>query len=478
MDDFELGQKALEMRQFHDAELFFTAALSSSTQIEKIHENLFACAMNLRPQEVWRELQVWVETRRARNDWAGMLELLKAHRQYVPQAHLGFVWESEAEAHFQLGHYQESRSSSSAHLEHLLRKKILPSLQRFIPIYRARFPHSFFFAWQELSAYGIAHDVENLIKCTNQLMESPKGRSAEWDDAGKKGSPKVLRALHEILDGLEITNGDFLLLKHRVYLTSALAVGTQFSKADWKKLVELIVHHGDWNNLRLTLEAAITQTDESLAKEVHQQILKKRGFSFVKFTQGYPLLKRWLLDNGHMRVEVDNTALGVEPIDWKQASGASTSEVKESQRSIGAEWLEDEESEGAQDNAIAQWRLSPPPPEILPDIIVAYRMLGFGKVVDWLLLTSGYPDTSSVLGKKIAYLTVLRAMERREFYHALALLEDLLGTSELGFDEIKEFKYAQAAAWSALGDKAKSKKLFAEVEQLSPGYRKAREGLG
>ena len=227
--------------------------------------------------------------------------------------------------------------------------------------------------------------------------------------------------------------------------------------------------------MKLGLQLAILSQDEVLLGELHAQVVTKKGFSFVKFTKNDPQMKRWLLKRGHGKEKETLMVKEVEAIESIDDL-ESISESKKSNVSDRSEAEElNEEEKVAEKNAIKQLSIISPPLDLVPDLIVTYEMLGFGRVVDWLI--ENYRDCEDFprLQRKIQYLSVMRDIKKKNYHYALATLEEMLGSKDVSLDELKELKYAQGAIYKALGDQDKSSSAFSEVEKIHPGYRKIRE---
>lgn len=476
MDHYLMGQSALEARQFFEAERHFrkAQAIATDDQHLEISKKIFEVAKVLRPESCWREFGVWAKAFAATKRWDDLLLVLDEHRSYLPEQQLGLWHELKSEALYHRGSLGRSREHAVAHLDHLLSKRIVPALSRYAQVYTQRFPYSFVFSFMELTAAVMREDVKGAERVVKELGARIRYRWSELEDVKPGGKAGVLEAIHGMVSVMDTQRGEAALLAHYCRILQLVETKSSFAAEDWKKLVELVIDDPTWENLKLCLEAAIAAGESELADEIHRQLKSKKGFSFVKFTKNSPRLKSWLLEHGHDRqrpTQLDK-APPITAADLELDGDALPAAREEAQLDVLGE-LEDRPLE---DNVIHQLRLNSPPLDAVPDLIVTYHMLNFGRVVDWLI--SHYSDASVEfprLHKKICYLSVIRDVQKKNHYHALATLEEMLGDSEITLDELKELKYAKAAIYHALGDTNQERALLAEVEAIDPQYRRLRE---
>ena len=476
MDHFQMGKSALQARQFYEAENHFRKALKNSAVDlkEEILGNLFVVAKALRPEAAWREATALIREKALKKNWKELLAVIADIETDVPAQRRGFIFELRAEAYFELGMYGDARKLAGQHLEYLLRKKLTPQLAHFAPLYRQRFPLTILFYFHEIIASVLQHDFALTKVCIKRMHETIETRWHQLEDVTGKSKLILLSEMVKTLESYDTGHGEAVLLTHYCRLIYLREAKQPLEKEDWKKLTELLIHDASWRNWKLALELSIAEKDEALIAEVHQRIKTKKGFSFVKFTRHEPALKAWLLERGH-----DRSRSSVE----KDESSTLTDEdlrlsgdVKESPRPDGlTSFLQNEEEQQAEESALRQMRFISPPLEMVPDLIVTYEMLGFGRVVDWLIANYIGSDDYPKLQKRIRYFSVMRDMKKRDFHHALATLEEMLGDHDITLDELKELKYAQGAIYHALGDKKYASRLFAEIEAIDPGYRLLRE---
>lgn len=477
MDYYQLGKTALEARQFFEAENHFRRALKqvSEDRLESIYESIYEIAKSLRPETAWKEFQIWMREKAKKKNWKELLEVLLKYEDSIPKEHWGCIYELKAEIFFNLGNYGKARISSAEHLEYLLKKKITPSYLLFSEKYNGLFPHTLIFYFHSVVASCQVQDVGQVEKKIKSLFELINQRWNQLEDITPASKVTVLEEICISLDNLDRKNGESVLLLHYCQLELLRETKVALKPEDWKKLVELLIYKNTWRHLKLGLQLAILSKDEMLLAELHSQVLTKKSFSFVKFTKNDPQMKRWLLKRGHSKekeilmVKEDEARDAID--DFEEQSDLERPKVDDHSQT---EELNEEEKI-AEKNAIKQLSIISPPLDLIPDLIITYEMLGFGKVVDWLI--ENYRDCEDFprLQRKIQYLSVMRDIKKKSYHYALATLEEMLGSKDVSLDELKELKYAQGAIYKALGDQDKSSSAFREVEKIHPGYRKIRE---
>lgn len=475
MDHFLLGQTALEGRQFLEAEAHLRKAIPAavSDQLVSLYEMLFRTVHVLRPEDSWREAALWLRCKAEGKQWKELLDDLNGIESHWTESHRDFCLELKAEALFHLGSYGAARTTSANHLEILQKKKLLPRLQYFSVTYRGRFPHTILFYYQEVSAAAQLQDLSATKAALDNFLSAVETRWNQLEDVTEQSREVLFAEVLRALDSFDADNGEANLLGHYLRLVYVREADLSVEKEDWKKAAELIIYEPSWRHWKIALELAIIADDSDLAQDLHKQIRSKRGFSFVKFTKNNSGLKDWMLKHGHDRSGKDEAANSGELLseDDLALQGEAPVDVP---RHLGEELL-DEEERVVEQNAIKQLRLIAPPLAMVPDLIVTYEMLGFSRVVEWLVRSYDNCEDYPRIQKKIRYFSVLHDMKKENYHHALATIELMLGEKEISLDELKELKYAQAAIHHALGDAKKSKSMFAEIERIDPAYRRLRE---
>lgn len=476
MDYYQQGKSALEAQQFFEAENYFRKALKSSASElkEEILTILFSIVKVTRPDEAWREARNLMQSKLRQKNWKQLLIELDEIEPQIPIERRAFIYEIRSEALYQLGQYGEARRVSADHFEYLLRKRLLPDMLRLASQYRARFPLTLLFYFHEVTARVQAHDFRECQLAVQRLLDVMETRWHQLEDVTGRTRGVLLGELVALIQSFDSRNGEAALLGHYCRLTFLKETRQPLERDDWKKLTELIIHNRNWRNWKLALEIAIAAQDNALSELLHEQIKNTKGFSFVKFTRHSPALKAWLLERGHNRSTTSGQASHHEKLELGDLQLDQSVQALSPAEGLSS-FTMGEEEQAAEESALRQLRLNPPPLDLVPDLIVTYEMMSFSRIVDWLIGTFIHSESYPRVQKKIRYLSVMRDMRKKDYHHALATIAEMLGDSEITVDELKELRYAEGAIYHALGEKSQALRLFAEVEKIDPGYRRLRE---
>lgn len=479
MDHFQLGRVAFEARQFTEAESHLKRAEVAVTPEEllELRELQFSCAKVLRPETCWVELKILMRLHSEKKSPDELISFLQRVECDLPETQKSLFFELQALSYYQKGVLARSREFALKHVEYLLTKKLSAHLSTVSTKYEAWFPQSFYFSYIRFQAYVLLEDVSSATQQFVRLNKLIQRKWAKIEDKKENSKHSVLSAVAECAKNLDSMNGEAVLLSHKANLNSLLYSESPMAKEDWKKTVELVIKDDNWENLKLCLEIAIKTGNKDIALETYANLKRKRGFSFVKLTRHDSSLKEWLLKNAGVRQPRHDEEILEKTIsedDLKLSDSVSFTE----QVVLPQEENEDsDELKAVEMNAIRQLALHEPGIELLPDLLVAYRTLGFHRVVGWLLQSFVLDDVGTELKRKIQYFKVLHAVDMKENYLGLALIEEMLGDVNLGMDEFKELKYAQGCLYMSLSRFADARQSFQSVQKVDPSYRQIRERM-
>lgn len=478
MDHFQLGRAAFEARQFAQADIHFNRAEVTTLEEQLVLRELqFNCAKILRPESSWRELQRWAVLFEEKKSPDEVLELLENTQASIPSVQKNFFHEMRATAFFKKGELAQSKTAAIQHVEHLLAKKLSPHLVIAASKYEKWFPQSILFQFVHLQALLLLEDVAKATEQYKKICKTLERRWSKIEDKKEESKGSVLQATAETMKELDSQNGEATILIHKALLQSRLDSSTPLTKEEWKKAAEIIVHESSWSNLKLILEIALHGQDTVLALESYAALKRKPGFSFVKLTKHHPALKEWLLNHAGARParsieeEVQPT-LSAEDLKLESALAK-----QEDPKKFPQDNEDSEELRAIELNAIKQLDFHGPGLELLPDLLVAYRTMGFHRVVSWLLEKYKIEDMAGDLRRKVLYFKVIHAVDMHESYLGLALIEEMLGDEQLRIDEYKELKYVQGCLYMGLGRSAEAQKSFQTVTKIDPVYRQTRERM-
>lgn len=479
MDHFQLGRVAFEARQFTEAESHLKRAEAAVTPEEllELRELQFSCAKILRPETCWVELKILMRLCSEKKSPDELINFLQQAESYLPEKQKSLFFELQAQSYYQKGVLARSREFALKHVEYLLTKKLSAHLSIASTKYEAWFPQSFYFSYMRFQSYVLLEDVSSATQQFAHIGKLLQRKWAKIEDKKENSKYSVLSAVAECTKALDAMNGEAVLLSHKATLNALLHSDLPLAKEDWKKTVELVIRDENWENLKLCLEIAIKTGNKDIALETYASLKRKRGFSFVKLTRHDTGLKEWLLENAGVRQSRHGEDVHAETISADDLKLSDSTPFKD-QDDLPREQNEDsEELKAVEMNAIRQLALHEPGIELLPDLLVAYRTMGFHRVVGWLLQSYALDDLGADLKRKIQYFKVLHAMDMKENYLGLALIEEMLGDVDLAMDEFKELKYAQGCLYMILSRFADARQSFQSVQKVDPGYRQIRERM-
>lgn len=480
MNHYEQGLRAYEARRFHEALIHFEKVSSDgpSEELTKTAEYIYACAKVTAPEKSWRYLRILVRRLRDEKRWHDVLAILEREESCVPELHKDFLLGLRADAFFHGGELERSRLAAIAHVDLLLKKKVYHRLIEAAQTYEARFPYVLYFMFLEFEAHLALADYEKTNAVIGRIVKSCRRRWPKLEDAEHATKAGLLETLLSALQAEELASGEAVLQAHYLALELCLLTQRTPAKEDWKKALELIVFADSWTHLKCVLELALMAGEAEIAQHAYQRLKAKKGYSFVKLTRHDPHLKKWILG----APESDVSAAPEEPLVTAADLQLDTPQGEaDGSQALGGplvDFDDEQEVKAIELNAIKQLELHEISPDLALDLVVTYQTLGFHRVVDWILVRAqtfeGLPHETQ---RKFQYLRVIHAIGKNQTYLALTVLEEMLGSPDLGLDEFKELKYAQGNIYLRLGDAASARRCFGEVHKLDPGYRQLAERM-
>ncbi len=472
MDHYEEARKAFDERRYlevlaHLERLGRELTAHEACEVSRLN---FLSARALGDREAWRLLKAWV----ARiEDGAHALEVASEHLALVPAEHLEFYHELCARIFFQRGELGRACASAKRHIDLLFSKKALPQLAAATEKYRRQFPHELSLLFTALSVAALAGDPARATESYQELQETVRRRWHKLEGIGTHTRAEVLAMATQAVEQLDTSSGEAVILQSYALLCQRLQERRRLSASEWKKLLELVVYDANWRHLKLALEHALLAEDSELATEVLRQLKLKPGFSVVKLTRFDAHIRDFYFSR-KPQAEAPAYRSPLTAEDLRLTENAPTPVAT----SVADPEVPDEELKTIELNAISQIAHVAPPVDVLFELVITYKTLGFQRVTGWILrrLSSGV-DLSEKQRKKLAYLSVIHSIDCGQDYHALAVLEELLGDSALGLDELKELKYVQGSVYQRLGFTAEAAAAYAVVAALDPAYRRLSERI-
>ena len=478
MNHYEQGLAAFHARQFLEAQVHFERATNEIKPEDEAEYGryLFECAKVLKPETCWLKLREVLEKYSKQQNWNELLRVLEKEEKVVPENHREFIYRNRAQAHFISGALELSRENAIKHVDLLLKKKIYHQLAVYTETYRKWFPYMAYFVFFKIEAHLGLAQYQQTSACIQDLIEMLHRRWGKLEDNQHASKHKLVETAYESIQNQEQVVGELVLQGHYLYLHSLLLQQQFLTKDDWKKVLELLVYEDSWRNLKLALELSLAQKEEEIALGILKHMKSKKGFSVVKLTKYDPALKSWAI----VKKDESSGSTNLAPVLSLEDLKLDEPTEKSSEQSDQPELLADDEDEqkSIELNAIKQLSINVPGWESLLDILIAYKTLGFKRVVAYLILEAEKMDSAPAsFKKKISYMKVVHSLDCNQRYLALSIIEEMLGGDSLELDEYKELKYVQGSIHLTLGENEKARASFAEVLKLDPSYRQLKDRM-
>jgi hypothetical protein len=464
MDYFQRAVAAFEARRFVEADAAFKLAPipSEASEHHRWLKLKFECARLLRPQTCWQELQLLLRWMQENLRPDQLIEFSQVHAKEDWKVFHEFL----CAAHYQRGEIALAVDHAQKHIAHLLSKRLVPKLLRASQKYEQQFSHEMFFQFGVFQAQLLMGDGNGALTQMRKII-----KSAVKETHSKTQLADVLDTLAETLEGTDEIAGDKFQLTHLLKIHKAMNNPPVSSRDEWKKLAELLIHEDSWAHLKLAIEFSLSQGDFELARRIHEYMRSKRGYSFVKLTRGSRDLKSHLLPN-----KSETISEQVSPWESMPASGEKFEHVDAADYAL-TESASHDENKLIELGMIKQLDMLQIHDAQVPDLILAYRELGFDRVVNWLFAKFETRVIDQRVKEKIYYLRALQALEMKDYRLGLSYITQLLGGVDVSLEEYKELKYIESSLYSGLGEMRNARLSLEAVARIDPNYRRTRERM-
>lgn len=121
-------------------------------------------------------------------------------------------------------------------------------------------------------------------------------------------------------------------------------------------------------------------------------------------------------------------------------------------------------------------RMSPPPVENIPDLILAYQMMSFDMVVLELFKYAKTCNPSDELLEKIRYMELNYYIQKRDYHLALSISNEMK-LMDLDQDKLLEINYVEGSILSQLKRFKEAMECFKRVYEVNKNYRQIKERI-
>lgn len=476
MDYMTAAKAAFENRQMNEAKAFLSKLDHQMTLDKKLEflELSYKVSKSLNDPDLLKNLKNFCRYLFEGQRYEDLKKILDEEHENLKAHERTFCHELKANMFYSLGKYEEARLEAIAHLALINEKRLYQHLVNYSEKYCLWFPRSIYFKIMSLHSSVVLSDHKSVYVKVIGVMEEIDRNLGKCEDIGNLSKVDLLVSIKEIVDSLDTSCGENVLMQNLVLMSLIQAKKNNLNKDEWKKLIELLVYDQNYIHLKLILDISLVE-DEEVFKEAYQQIKKKKNYSFVKLTRYSKKLKTKILSLTPKSFLNDPEKEEVIVNESKYFSGIDSNKKTEVFESIIDE--EDIDILYVEKNTIKNLEFNPPVNESIPDLIVTYKQMNLVRVVDYLIQLGLSRVTDTIVKRKIQYLNIYQSIEKKAYQLALASINDMLAESDLSMDEYLELKYTQGSLYFQLSEKKEALVCFEEVRKIDSNYRRLKERL-
>ncbi len=469
MDYIDLARKALELRQFLEAENYLQKYHSSSDDKSlEYYEIKYSLSLNLESPTYHDDFSNFLTELNSQQAFSKIIEISFGHfdsKKFSTQSYIYHFW---VEALYKTGKQAEAASKAREHVEFLVKKKLYHHWNIEIERYQKYFKNYVFFKVMALQLFVIIEDIKNADKKLTEVLDLLEKKYSKIDDIKNLDKSEIVTRCYELILQLEGTGIETALLSHKSYLIQKIFKEIPMIPADWKKMVELIVYETSWVNLKLAMDLSINNSDE-IFNESLRLMKRKKGFNLIKLTRHDKSLKNKLISKrATIEVKADDLLTAADlKLDGNYIHQVFATFSEE----------RDEELIEAEKEMIKRIAFQEIDESVVIDLITTFIQLEFYQVVKFIIKKSSDVQLSSTTRIKVNYLKITTYAKTGELHLALAEILELIGMNNLMLEEYIELRYMQAIIYEQIGDTENAIQSYVEVKKVSPDYRRLKERM-
>ena len=468
MDYLELARKALELRQFLEADTYIKKindeALLGSRDFLELK---FLVSKNLKTSDYHQAQENLLSFLKSKQDYQRINELCLAHLE-SGQKIFSYIYQYQVESLYSLGQISKAALQAKLHIEFLLKNKLYQKWELEVEKYEMYFKNYIFFKLMALQLFIIQEDEKKALEKWRSIVRCIDERFAKLEDVRELSKSEILKRSYEMINQMDGSTSEIAMLSNQALLYTFRNDQNPLEPHEWKKLVELIVHDRSWFNLKLCLNISMKR-DSKIFDETIKYMKNLKGFNLIKLTRFDSELKKRVLVKRDQYTSSENPSLSMDDLVLDEPIQTDRNRYKIK--------IEDEEIADVEENFIRRFYFEEIAGESYVDLITTFIQLNFYKVASFLIERA---EEKELLGKemrKVKYLKITVSMEQGEFYLALAELSMLLGSKEIELDEYIELRYLEGCLYEKVGDTVNALVSFREVERNSSEYRRLKERI-
>lgn len=469
MDYLEMARKALEVRQFLEAENYLSKYNSATNeQSDDYYELKFNLSLELANTSLNEDFSNHLSRLNLQKQYTKIIELITQQVASTKLSKQSYLFHYLVESLFHSGKHAEAASAAREHIEFLVSKKLYQHWQTEIERYQSYFKNYVFFHVMALQLYIATDDITSADKKWHEIVALVEEKFNKLEDTKNVEKREILARCNELMSQIEVNSINASMLSHKSHLILKKYETSTMASAEWKKLVELVVYDASWFHLKLVLDLSLDRSEE-IFTETLRLMKTKKGFNLIKLTRFDKKLKDRLI--GKRAVSIPDEASGLSDDDLRLEEPRY---VKDIIKTIANE---SEELRCVEDDIIKNIAFQEMDEKSILDLITTFIQFEFLRVAKFLIKRSKEIQLTKKDNRKIDYLKIIVSTRMGDFHLALAELSELIGQEEVQLDEYTELRYLEAALFEQIGEKEKALRSYQEVKKVDPDYRRLKERM-
>jgi hypothetical protein len=469
VDYLEMARKALELRQFLEAENYLSKYNSvTDEQSDDYYEVKFNLSLQLVNTSLNEDFSNYLSRLNIQKKYTKITELITQQVSSTKLPMKSYLYHYLVESLFRSGRQSEAASKAREHIEFLVSKKLYHHWQFEIDRYQSYFKNYLFFYVMALQLSVATDDITSADKKWDEIVGLVEKKFNKLEDTKDVEKRELIARCNELISQIEVNGVGAAMLSHKSHLNLKKYETSILFSADWKKLVELVVYDASWLHLKLVLDLSFDRSEE-IFQETLKLMKKKTGFNLIKLTRFDKRLKDKLIVK--RAAAISQEALGLSEDDLRLDELKYVEEIKHTIAN------ESEELNGVEDDLIKNLAFQAVDEKSILDLITTFIQLDFFRVAKFLIKRSKEIQLEKDNFRKIEYLKIIVSTRTGDYHLALAELSELIGQADVQLEEYTELRYLEAALFEHVGDNQRALQSYHEVKKVDPNYRRLKERM-
>ncbi len=469
MDYLEMARKALELRQFLEAENYLSKYNSATDeQSDDYYEVKFNLSLQLANTSLNEDFSNYLSRLNLQKQYTKIIELINQQVSSSKLPKQSYLYHYLVESLFRSGKQAEAASKAREHIEFLVSKKLYHHWKFEIEKYQSYFKNYLFFHVMALQLSVATDDITSADMKWHEIVGLVEKKFNKLEDTKDVEKRELIARCNELICQIEVNGIEAAMLSHKSHLSFKKYEMSSMAPADWKKLVELVVYDASWFHMKLVLDLSLDRS-EDIFTETLRLMKKKKGFNLIKLTRFDKRLKERLI--GKRAVSIPEEASGLSAEDLRLDDPKYVQEIKNTIAN------ESEELRGVEDDMIKNLAFQEMDEKSILDLITTFIQFEFFRVAKFLIKRSKEIQLTKINLRKIEYLKIIVSARMGDYHLALAELSELIGQEDVQLEEYTELRYLEAALYEQIGENQKALRSYHEVKKVDPDYRRLKERM-